>query len=376
MASVKVRPTELKKLKQKGSKVIGYVPNGYMPEELVYACGAIPLGLIRGGDHETVIASETYFFRFLDTFCRSQIGYRSLGKETSYQLPDLIVVPITDRNITTIADSWELYTDVAVFRFGVPRYIGVEHGLEYYIDGLKLLKQKLEEITGTEITSERLKEEIKLSNRINQLLNEISFTRIFQPPLISGKDFIRLNHASYYADRHVLLSTLESISDDIKKSTYSLDAGPRIMFVGSTLADGDYKVVDLLERFGDNIVIEEFSEGIRQYQWQIETSGDPIRNLADAYLEKRIPPALFHNVINERFDYLIKLIKEFQVNGVVWYSLMYRDCYDREGLLFSQVLEKDVGIPLLKISSDYDAAETGQMHTSIETFIEMVKQRR
>jgi benzoyl-CoA reductase/2-hydroxyglutaryl-CoA dehydratase subunit BcrC/BadD/HgdB len=162
----KERPAELAKLKQAGAKIVGYVPNGYMPEELVYASGSIPVGLIRGGDNEAVIASEAHLFRLLDSFCRSQIGYRVLGKEPLYQLPDLLVVPIIDRNITVIADSWEFSTDVPVFKYGVPRYKGVKHALDYYADGLTLLKQRLEKLTGNAISNDRLKEDRK-STRLN-----------------------------------------------------------------------------------------------------------------------------------------------------------------------------------------------------------------
>jgi benzoyl-CoA reductase/2-hydroxyglutaryl-CoA dehydratase subunit BcrC/BadD/HgdB len=376
IAQLRERPSELLKLKQAGTKIIGYVPNGYMPEELVYAGGAVPVGLIRGGDHEAVTAAEAHLFRFLDTFCRSQIGYRVLGKEPFYQLPDLLVVPITDRNITAIADSWELSTDVEVFKFGVPRYKGVKHAFEYYVDGLVLLKKRIEKLTGIEITTARLKEEIELSNRINNIMEEISLSRKSHNPGISGKNFMRLNHAGYYTDRHSLLSSLEAILKEVRVGGYVQKAGARIMLVGSTMAEGDNNVVDLIEKTGGNIVFEEFSEGIRSYRIKIEPNGNLINNLADAYLEKRVPPALFHSVMKERFDYLLKLVKEFHVDVVVWYSLMYRDCYDREGLLFSRVLEKETGVPFLKINSDYDASETGQMSTRIETLIEMVKQGR
>jgi benzoyl-CoA reductase/2-hydroxyglutaryl-CoA dehydratase subunit BcrC/BadD/HgdB len=375
MAHARARPVELMRLKQDGAKIIGYVPNGYMPEELVYACGAIPVGLIRGGDHEPVAISQAYLFRLLDTFCRSQIGYRVLGEEPIYQLPDMLVVPITDRNVTAIAESWQLYTDLEVFRFGVPRYNGAGHAFEYYVSGLRLLKQRLEEFTGTEITNERLREEIDLSNRIRGLLEEISFTRVSEHPLISGRDFIRLNHATYYADRHVLVSALESISNELKKMEAPQLGGPRVMLVGSTMADGDYKVVDILENTGANIVIEEFSEGVRHYQQRTEPNGDLISALADRYLRRRVPPAFFHGVVKDRFDYLLKLAKEFKVDGVVWYSLLYRDSYDREGLLFSEELKKKAAIPLLRLSSDYDIAETGPMRTRIETFIDIVRQR-
>ena len=43
------RMAELWKMKADGIKMVGYSPGGFMPEELVYAAGAIPLCLTRGG---------------------------------------------------------------------------------------------------------------------------------------------------------------------------------------------------------------------------------------------------------------------------------------------------------------------------------------
>ena len=62
------RLRELRKMKEEGIKIVGYTPGGYMPEELVYAAEAIPVGLIRGGDPEPVMESAVYIPRFIDTF--------------------------------------------------------------------------------------------------------------------------------------------------------------------------------------------------------------------------------------------------------------------------------------------------------------------
>ena len=128
---LKNRLVELRKKKKEGAKIIGYTPGGFMPEELVYACSAVPVpvGLIRGGEHEPVLASAAFLPRFLDTFCRSQIGYRELKEETLYQMVDRLVAPITDNNIRAVADSWDFYTDVKVFRYGVP-HAKTEHGIK------------------------------------------------------------------------------------------------------------------------------------------------------------------------------------------------------------------------------------------------------
>ena len=107
-------------MKKGGTKIIGYVPGGYMPDELVWAAGAVPVGLIRGGDPEPLIESLAYIPRFHDTFCRAQIGYRMMGEEPLYLLPDLFVVPITDLNIRSIAECRNFYTDDEVLRYGIP----------------------------------------------------------------------------------------------------------------------------------------------------------------------------------------------------------------------------------------------------------------
>ena len=42
---------DLEQLQGQGRKLIGYVPNGYLPEELIYAAGAVPVPLLRWGCH-------------------------------------------------------------------------------------------------------------------------------------------------------------------------------------------------------------------------------------------------------------------------------------------------------------------------------------
>jgi benzoyl-CoA reductase/2-hydroxyglutaryl-CoA dehydratase subunit BcrC/BadD/HgdB len=254
---LRTRVDGLTKIKKEGGKIIGYVPGGYMPEELVYACGAMPIQLIRGGDPEPVAISAGYVPRFLDTFCRSQIGYKILGDEPLYELIDLLVVPVTDNNIRAIADCWNFYTDVEVFRYGVP-HTKDDLGFNYYLDGLNLLKEKLERFTGTRIEDEKLREAIALSNRIRELFKELSLMRKSERPPISSRDFIKLNHASFHADRGIMLELLESLAKELKRKEAPNPSGPRVLFTGSTLAMGDQKVLDLLQASGAQIVIEYF----------------------------------------------------------------------------------------------------------------------
>jgi len=365
------RPAELRKLKEAGTKIIGYISNGYMPEELVYACKAVPapVGLIRGGEHEPIAISGSYLPRFLDTFCRSQIGYKMLGEELMYQIVDLVVVPVTDNDVRSIAESWDFFTNTEVFRYGVP-HVKDELGFQYYLGSLNELKEKLEKFLSTEIDEDKLRESITLFNKMRELMKEISLLRKSEQPPISGGDFARLNHASLHADPAVFVDILESLSRELKGKEVPVKK-PRILLTGSTMAMGDYKIPDMVEDLGASVVIEDFCEGIRPYWESVTINGQLLKAWAETSFMKRVAPAFFRPS-GERIDFMLKLAEDFNVDGIIWYQLMYRASYDIESFYFENIL-KDKGIPLLKVQSDYDKAELGPLRTRVETFIETIK---
>lgn len=371
-AHLKTRTAELRKLKEGGIKIVGYSPGGYMPEELVYASGAVPVCLVRGGDPEPVTESLAYIPRFIDTFCRSQIGYRMMETEPLYLLPDLIVVPITDNNHKAIADCWNFWTDDDVFRYGVPHNKS-EEAFEYYLGGLHLLKERLEQLTGNKITDEGLKKEIASCNRMRSLLKDISFMRRSGSPCISSRDYVRLHHASFIADKSVFLEILDALYEELRNKGPKEVKGPRILLTGSTLAMGDSKILELVEACGGQIVFEEFAEGIRPYVHNVELNGDePVTALAKTYLIERLEPAWFRPS-KGRIEVLKTFAEAFKVDGVIWYQLMYRDAYDMQSYYFGKILKEEAGLPMLKIESDYDTSEKGPMKTRIETFVKMLQ---
>jgi benzoyl-CoA reductase/2-hydroxyglutaryl-CoA dehydratase subunit BcrC/BadD/HgdB len=121
--------------------------------------------------------------------------------------------------------------------------------------------------------------------------------------------------------------------------------------------------------------MEEFSEGLRNYQQHTTIEEDSIRALAESYFTDRVPGAFFRGAARERIDFLTGILRDYNADAVVWYTLMYRESYDVEGHILQRVLEK-LGIPVLFLSSDYDNAETGSFKTRIETFVDMIRKDR
>jgi len=369
---IKTRLTDLSKAKEQGRKIIGYTAGGYLPEELVLACDAIPVCFIQAGDNTILTDAGAYICRWFDPFWRSQIGYLTSGKDPYYTIADLIVIPITDNHIRAFSNTVGYYTpEIESFVFGIP-HVKDEYALGYYLQGINRLKKKLEDFTGVEISESRLKQSIQLCNRERELFRQISLMRKSENFAVTSKDFVALNHGSFLAEKEVMVEILESFVEEVKDSAPLPKDAPRILLTGSTLARGDSKVIDIIEDTGGVVVMEEFAEGIRPYWGNVKLDGDLMANLAESYFMDRVCPGWFRPG-TERLDFLIKLAREYKAAGMIWYQLMYRESYKVESYFFPDILKKETGLNMLTLESEYDAAETGPMKTRIETFIKTIR---
>jgi len=372
----RTRPEKLKKEKGKGTKIVGYTGR-FVPEELIYASGAVPHLICRGGEPEPPEATLPYMLRFLNPFSRAQIGYHLLGMDPVAPILDLIVGQCSDCHEARLADLLE-YFKFPTTRLGVPPDWEKSLSAEYYYKGLARLREKLEALTGNKISDEKLKESISSINKIRDLLKKISLLRKEQPPPLGGYGFIRLNHYSFYCDLDELTKKLGDLYTQLKesKSPFSKDA-PRILLVGQVVAVGDYIVPKLIEDSGGVIVAELLDQGIRQYLWNVKTDGDLMGNLGKTYYLERTPPSIFQPAWEKRIEYTKKLIKDFNIDGVIWYQLSFGEIYNMECSVVAKAME-EIKMPFLKLESSYEYAREamGALTTRVESFIEPIKQKR
>lgn len=372
----RTRPEKLKGQKEKGVKIVGYIGR-FVPEELIHASGAVPYLMCRGGEPEPPDAVIPYMLRFMSPYARSQIGYHLLGIDPVVPMLDLIVAQCSDCHESRLADLFE-YFELPTTRLGVPPDWKKSLSREYYQKRLTWLREKLEVLTGNKISDEKLKKSIESINQTRDLLSRINLLRKKQPPPIGGYDFIRLNHYSFYCDLEKLLPKLNGLYEQLQKgkSPFSREA-PRILLAGHVVGMGDYVVPKLIEDSGGVVVAEFLDEGMRQCAWNVKTDGDLMRNLGETYYSKRTPPSIFQPAWEERVESIKKLIRDFNIDGVIWYELSFEEIYDLECSIISKAMG-EMNMPFLKLESSYEYSReaVGPLTTRVESFIESVKQRR
>jgi benzoyl-CoA reductase/2-hydroxyglutaryl-CoA dehydratase subunit BcrC/BadD/HgdB len=370
---LKDRPAQLGEAKKNGVKIIGYFPGNYVPEEIVYASGAVPLCLTHGGSPQPADAALSVVPHVICPFARAQIGERLLKENPYYSMIDMLVAPITCQHLKKVAEVWEYDGDLEIFKLGIPHKYDGDFELEYYTDRLRALKDRLQTFTGNEITNEKISRAIELYNRIRELFRKISLLRRTSHSPISALDFVKLNHASFYADPDFMVAVLDSLYHELSDKQQATETNaPRLLLLGPNIGYGDYSVLELVQTAGGEIVIEELCEGIRYYWHNIEIEGDPYQSLARGYLVDRVPCAFMRDSAKKRLDFALKLVKDFNISGIIWYELLCCETYDAEAYYFAEKMgEHD--IPMLILESDYGTAATGQLKTRIEAFIEIVK---
>jgi benzoyl-CoA reductase/2-hydroxyglutaryl-CoA dehydratase subunit BcrC/BadD/HgdB len=372
-AHLRDRPAQLEEAQKNGVKIVGYFPGNYVPEEIIYASGSVPLCLIHGGSSRPADAALSVVPQIICPFARAQIGERLLKENPYYNMIDMLVAPITCQHLKKVAEVWEYYGDLKIFKLGIPLLPTGGFDLEYYVGRLRVLKDRLQAFSGNEITDEKMGEAIDLYNRMRGLFKKISLLRRAPPSVISTLDFVKLNHASFYADPVFMVDVLDSVYSELEGTQPSPQTeAPRILLIGPNIAHGDYRILELVKASGGEIVVEEMCEGIRYYWNNIEKAGDLFQSLGRGYLVDRIPCAFMGDSARKRLDFALSLVNDFNVSGIIWYELLCCETYDSESYYFAEKMGER-NIPMLVLESDYGIADTGQVRTRIEAFIEIVK---
>lgn len=371
--SAKKRPLKIKQQKEQGKKIIEYTGD-FVPEELIYAADAEPYLMLRGGEPEPPEAVLEYMLRFMNPLARSMEGYEMLGLDPVTPMADLIATQITDCHVGRIAELME-FMKLPVYKVGVPNDWKKEIAKDYYHRSLEKFKDKLEEVIGREIDDADLANYIEKNNKIYALLREIDATRKNASPQISGYDFIRLNHYTFFIHPDTVIAKLEELLDKVQAEDGLGADKPRLLIAGRAIAIGDYTVMKLLESSGAVVVTEMMDEGIRPFKWDVATEGDLLANICQSRYIEKTPPTIFQPAWEDRLDYLKGLIAEYKVDGVVWYQLSFDEIYDMECSCLAQEFAA-LKVPFLKLESSYEYSReaTGPLTTRIESFIASVKE--
>lgn len=368
-----LRIEELMEEKRKGNKVIGTFCV-YVPEELILAVGGTCVGLCAGAEIG-IDEAEKVLPRNTCALIKSFMGFKLAGLCPYIQASDLVVGETTCDGKKKAYEILNDYKETYVME--IPQ-MKTERDRALWRGEILQFKQKLEEVTGRKVTSENLRQGIKIANEKRRALQRLSQIRKTIPSPISGLDALLVNQIAFYDNPLRFTKNINALCDELEERVkqevgIAKNGSPRILVSGSPMALPNWKIPFIVETSGAVVVAEESCVGERSTRDLVDETGKTLNQMIDAITDRymKIDCACF-TPNEERIEHILELADSFKVNGVIHYGIQFCTPYTMEAYKVEKALQQK-GVPVLKIESDYGMEDVGQLKTRIEAFLEMAK---
>lgn len=361
---------EVKKLKDEGKKVVGTFCT-YTPVEIMLAAGAVPVSICSFSD-ETIAEAERDLPRNLCPLIKSSYGYAITDKCPYMYFADLVVGETTCDGKKKM---YELLGEIKKMHvMQLPQSQNDDRSKEMWLKEVMLLKERIEDEFGVDISDESIKEAIKVKNMERRLVKEFYDLNKSCPPMMTGAEQLTVLYGSKFKfDLKARNKELQEIIDTVKRdyknnSRVVPKSAKRIIITGCPLAGITEKVVTAIEESGGVVVAYENCMGIKPVELLVDENEEPYKAIADKYLQIGCSVMTPNN---NRYALLSRLIREFKADGVVEMVLQACHTYAIETVEIRKLMKKE-NMPFISVETDYSTSDILQLKTRLAAFIEIL----
>ncbi len=356
----------LQEAKEAGRKVVGQYCI-YSPLELVLAAGAIPVSLC-GTKNDSIPPAEAVLPRSLCPLIKSSFGFALQDSCPYLAASDLVVA---DTTCDGKKKMYELLGQLKpVMLLQLPQ-IQDQEARAFWRGQYVRLQERLENDFGVRITTDRLKEAVRLCNRLRLALKDVLDLARRDPSPLTGMQILNICfRASFMPDYEQAIVMLGEMADEIRNTPLPPERDAvRLLVTGVPSGMGSHKVVELLESCGARVVCIDNCSCHKKVRLMIDEEADPLTALAERYLDT---PCSVMSPNPGRYAALRQLTEDFAAHAVV--DLTWQGCqtYDVESFSLKKFVREELGLPFLQIVTDYSPADTEQLKVRIEAFLEML----
>jgi benzoyl-CoA reductase/2-hydroxyglutaryl-CoA dehydratase subunit BcrC/BadD/HgdB len=365
-----IRLAQLQQERSQGRKIIGTLCL-YVPDEIIFATGADRI-ILCGGKTETIPRAEELLPRNICPLIKSSFGAlmdACCGGNLACPHVGLVDAIVAEATCDAKKKTYELLPRFReTYVLDLPQKPDSREARQYFLSELRKFGDFMERLTGLSISAAALAKEIRSENETRKLLHRLFDLRKRNPPPIRGSEVLRVMQRQFFLSPVQFREGLTQLCNELEHTDAGLPKAPRIMIAGCPMPAGNTKIPEIIEQKGGVVVAEESCTGTRSFWDLVSEEGDPWVALADRYL--KIPCACM-TPNEQRISQIVNLAKEYQVDGVVYYTLQFCHSYNIERVRVQQAL-KQAKIPLLSIESDYGEADVEQIGVRTEAFLEML----
>jgi bcr-type benzoyl-CoA reductase subunit C len=345
-----------------GKKAVGCFPY-YMPDEIIYAAGMLPVGLW-GGQTKIRLAD-----RFLQSFCCSLMRENmELGMNGAYGQLSAVMIPTYCDTLKCVCENWKYAVpDPSLIPVVYPQNRRISAGMEYLVTELNRVQGELEKIAGKKVTESDLLGSIEIYENYREAMR--AFTKLVgrYPKTLNAKTRHSVIKAAYFTDKTRHTEKIAELIRELEKLPEEASDGLRVVVTG-ILAEPD-ALLDLFDENGLVIAADDLAQESRQFRTSVISGKSALEMLAYRMASQSCSTLYDEN--KSRGDLLIDLARENNADGVVICMLKFCDPEEFDYPIFKKELEA-AKIPALYLEIEQQMDSVEPLRTRIQSFTEML----
>jgi benzoyl-CoA reductase/2-hydroxyglutaryl-CoA dehydratase subunit BcrC/BadD/HgdB len=356
-------------LKRQGRGVVGIYCE-YTPREVILAAGAVPVCLC-GASRRTIPPAETVLPSNLCPLIKSSFGYIITNRCPFFSVCDMLVAE------TTCDGKKKMYELIADRKpqhiLELTQKVNEAEAFGHWTAEVRKLKEALEAFYRITITDGMLHTAIVAMNAERRLLKQAFELGAEDPPVATGVELTGLRYRVSGNPRN--LEMLQSFVDTVRARAATgwraaPEGAPRVMVTGCPTARDTLKVIEVIEESGGIVVVQEACSGVKPLDTLTAETGDPIEAIARKHFDI---PCSCMTPNRGRLDLLSRLAARYRPAAVV--DLVWHAChtYNIESWIVERFVRDELGIPYLKIETDYSDSDRERLAVRIQTLLEMAR---
>jgi benzoyl-CoA reductase subunit C len=301
--------------KKTGGKVLGYY-EPYMPEEVAYAAGVLPVRLL--SEHEPDDITDHHMYGqcactrdLLNLFSKGRFDYvdgHAYAEACQWMRG---AFQTCQEYMSKNAYSHYVYT---------PDYTDGPRSKDLMRSEVESFKGTLEKWTGNKISNRTLDHAINVYNINRRLLHEVYEMRRLDNPVVSGTEAMEMVLTSQVMDKEEHNKLLRKAIRELRQRKNVNNKGIRVMLVGSPASDAELE--KLIESLGAVVVIDELCTGSAYFWNEVVPLDDRLMAISLRYLGKP-HCALKDNNWRRRPAFIHQLYEDFNAKGVIISKQIY-----------------------------------------------------
>lgn len=354
---------QLKAYLDAGKRVIGVGPY-YVPEELVYAAGAVPFGV--WGCVGVADECKKYFPPFYCSICQMTLEMGLNG--TLGSLSGMMVTTLCD-TLKAFSQNWKAgVKGVPMIFVSQPQNRDTDFGREYARASYEGVMKRVEECCGAIIDDESLAAAIKLYNEWRAEMRAFVKLAGTHPAEVSVADRCAVVNSGYYMDKAQHLAKVKALNAALSQLPDSLDGYKKVVLVG--IYEDIPALSQILDENNYAVVADDLAKESRAFAVRVSEEGDPLSALANGFCDIEYDSLLF-DPKKAHISHVVDLAREADADGVVILLAKFCDPEEFEAPLVSKAV-KAAGLPVITVEIDQQTETYEQARTQFETFAEIL----